>query len=69
MKFQGSDNYVATPERTAKNIALYHRPGSVQTNLIIGELGLKPTDPDWLFTYDACSVPLLAPEDAPKELA
>jgi zinc protease len=40
-------NYAAPPERSAKNIALYHRPGSVQTNLIIGELGLKPTDPDW----------------------
>jgi len=40
-------NYVAPPERTAMNIALYHRPGSVQTNMIVGELGLKPTDPDW----------------------
>jgi hypothetical protein len=40
-------NYVASPERSAQNIALYHRPGSVQTNLIIGELGMKPTDPDW----------------------
>jgi len=40
-------NYTATPERSAQNIALYHRPGSVQTNLIIGELGVKPTDPDW----------------------
>ena len=39
--------YAAPPERTAQNIALYHRPGSVQTNLIIGELGMKPTDPDW----------------------
>lgn len=28
-----------------------------------------PTDPDWLFCYDACDVPLLAPEDAPRELA
>lgn len=28
-----------------------------------------PTDPDWLFTYDACSVELLAPEHAPRELA
>src|SRR5258708_26517673 len=28
-----------------------------------------PTDPDWLFTYDACSVALLVPEDAPRELA
>ena len=28
-----------------------------------------PTNPDWLFTYDACSVPLLAPENAPRELA
>lgn len=39
--------YAAAPERTAKNIALYHRPGSVQTELRVGHLGLKPTDPDW----------------------
>ena len=39
--------YNAPPERTAKNISLYHRPGSVQTNVYIGHLGLKPTDPDW----------------------
>lgn len=29
----------------------------------------KPTNPDWLFTYDACSIPLLSPEEAPRELA
>lgn len=40
-------NYVASPERTARNIALYHRPGSVQTNIQVGQLGLRPTDPDW----------------------
>ncbi|HXV14334.1 MAG TPA: insulinase family protein [Candidatus Krumholzibacteria bacterium] len=40
-------NYAASPERTAKNIALYHRPGSVQTNIQVGQLGLRPTDPDW----------------------
>jgi len=28
-----------------------------------------PTDPDWLFCYDACAVPLLAPQEAPRELA
>lgn len=28
-----------------------------------------PTDPDWLFCYDACTVPLLAPDEAPTELA
>ena len=39
--------YTAPPERTARNIALYHRPGSVQTNIQVGHLGLKPTDPDW----------------------
>jgi predicted Zn-dependent peptidase len=39
--------YVASPERTAKNIALYHRPGSVQTAVMVGHLGLKPTDPRW----------------------
>lgn len=40
-------NYAPSPERTAQNIAIYHRPGSVQTNMVVGELGLKPTDPDW----------------------
>jgi predicted Zn-dependent peptidase len=40
-------NYAASPERTARNIALYHRPGSVQTNIEVGQLGLRPTDPDW----------------------
>ncbi len=40
-------NYTAPPERTARNIALYHRPGSVQTNIEVGQLGLRPTDPDW----------------------
>lgn len=39
--------YPAPPERTARNISLYHRPGSVQTNLYVGHLGLRPTDPDW----------------------
>ena len=39
--------YTASPERTARNIALYHRPGSVQTSVMVGQLGLKPTDPDW----------------------
>lgn len=28
-----------------------------------------PTDPDWLYCYDACSVELLSPETAPRELA
>ncbi len=40
-------NYAASPARTAKNIALYHRPGSVQTNVQVGQLGLRPTDADW----------------------
>ncbi len=40
-------NYVAPPERTARNIALFHRPGAVQTNLQVGHLGLRPADPDW----------------------
>jgi len=40
-------NYAAAPERSAKNIALYHRPGSVQTNVRVGMLGLRPNDPDW----------------------
>jgi predicted Zn-dependent peptidase len=35
------------PERTAKNISLYHRPGSVQTNLYLGHLGIRPDNPDW----------------------
>lgn len=40
-------NYAASPERGAKNISLYHRPGSVQTAVMVGHIGLKPTDPDW----------------------
>jgi 6-hydroxynicotinate 3-monooxygenase len=28
-----------------------------------------PTDTDWLYSYDACAIPLLAPEQAPRELA
>jgi predicted Zn-dependent peptidase len=40
-------SYTATPQRTAKNIALYHRPGSVQTEIRVGQLGLTPSDPDW----------------------
>jgi zinc protease len=39
--------YPEPPERTAKNISLYHRPGSVQTNLYLGHLGLRPDNPDW----------------------
>ncbi len=39
--------YAAPPARTAKNISLYHRPGSVQTNIYVGQLGMKPTNPDW----------------------
>lgn len=40
-------SYPDPPERTAKNISLYHRPGSVQSNLYVGELGLRPDNPDW----------------------
>lgn len=39
--------YPEPPERTAKNISLYHRPGSVQTNLYLGHLGIRPDNPDW----------------------
>ena len=39
--------YPEPPERTARNISLYHRPGSVQTNLYVGHMGLRPDDPDW----------------------
>ena len=39
--------YPNPPERTARNISLYHRPGSVQTNLYVGHLGLRPNNPDW----------------------
>ncbi len=35
------------PERTAKNISLYHRPGSVQTNLYLGHIGIRSDNPDW----------------------
>jgi predicted Zn-dependent peptidase len=40
-------DYPEPPERTAKNISLYHRPGSVQTNLYVGHIGLRPDNPDW----------------------
>jgi len=39
--------YPEPPERTAKNISLYHRPGSVQSNLYVGHIGLRPNNPDW----------------------
>jgi predicted Zn-dependent peptidase len=39
--------YPEPPERTAKNISLYHRPGSVQTNLYLGHIGITPDNPDW----------------------
>jgi zinc protease len=39
--------YPEPPERTSKNISLYNRVGSVQTNLYVGHLGLRPLDPDW----------------------
>lgn len=39
--------YPEPPERTAKTISLYHRPGSVQTNLYLGHIGLRPDNPDW----------------------
>lgn len=35
------------PERTARNISLYHRPNSVQTNIYLGQTGVRPDDPDW----------------------
>lgn len=35
------------PERTARNISLYHRPNSVQTNLYVGHTGMRPDDSDW----------------------
>jgi len=40
-------SYPEPPERTSKNIALYNRPNSVQTNLYVGHLGLRPDNPDW----------------------
>ncbi len=39
--------YPEAPERTAKNISLYHRPGAVQTNLYVGHIGLETKDEDW----------------------
>jgi predicted Zn-dependent peptidase len=39
--------YPVPPERTARNVSLYHRPGSVQTNLYVGHTGMRPTDEDW----------------------
>ncbi len=36
---------VAPPTRTAAEIVLVHRPGSVQSNLLVGNLALGPVDP------------------------
>ncbi len=33
------------PQRTATEIVLVHRPGSVQSNLLVGNLAMTPTDP------------------------
>ncbi len=39
--------YTPAPERTSRQIYLYHRPGAVQTSYRVGHLGLRPKDPDW----------------------
>lgn len=47
---QGTPDVAQFPEppaRTAKNISLYNRPGSVQSSVYVGHLGLAPHNPDW----------------------
>ncbi len=39
--------YTPAPDRTSKQIYLFHRPGSVQTEYRVGHLGLRAKDPDW----------------------
>jgi zinc protease len=39
--------YPDPPEGTAESISLYDRPGSVQTNLYLGHIGIRPDNPDW----------------------
>jgi len=39
--------YGTPPEITGKTIYLYHKPGAVQTNILVGHPGLEPTNPDW----------------------
>lgn len=35
----------APPARTATEIVLVHRPGSVQSNIVVGNLSVRPSDP------------------------
>lgn len=37
----------APPARTRPELILVHRPGSVQSNLLVGNLAFPPTDPRW----------------------
>ncbi|MCZ6766509.1 MAG: pitrilysin family protein, partial [bacterium] len=39
--------YTRAPEAGPTEIYIYHRPTAVQTEIHIGHLGLKPTNPDW----------------------
>jgi predicted Zn-dependent peptidase len=39
--------YSAPAEHSKMKIYLYHRPGAVQTEVYIGELGIKASNPDW----------------------
>lgn len=37
----------APPTRTRSELVLVHRPGSVQSNILVGNLTFTPTDPRW----------------------
>lgn len=39
--------FPAPPTRAATQIVLVHRPGSVQSNIVVGNTTFRPTDPRW----------------------
>ncbi len=43
----GSSDFCAPPERAAKTLAIVNRPNSSQANIVLGNLALKRTDPDF----------------------
>jgi zinc protease len=41
------DTFEEPPERTERTLTIVDRPGSAQSNIVIGNLGVKRTDPDY----------------------
>ena len=41
------ENFVEPPARTSRSLTLVDRPGSAQSNIVIGNLAIKRTDPDY----------------------